>query len=144
MLRCWDRWEIQKQEKLTKQVRSKGTSPIRKTSTWLNLISKMGGISVRHRQGLYRDMEQKSRIPHLFLGYNYVYILNRISAPPHAEWPADVVCASGQDTTWKYPWGGLPGKFQPGGVPRRTSLQRVRSGWLSSSSGARLWLSRMN
>lgn len=136
-LRCWDnsRGEILKQEKLIKQVRRAVMFSMWKTCTWLNLISKICGISSRCRQGLYRDMEEESRMPHLVLGYKYIHIFNRISAPPHPEEQADVVGASGQDT-WRDSRGGLPGKYSREESPRRTSLQRVRSGWLPSSSRA--------
>uniref|UniRef100_A0A674MRI2 Uncharacterized protein n=1 Tax=Takifugu rubripes TaxID=31033 RepID=A0A674MRI2_TAKRU len=62
--------------------------------------------------------------------------VQRATASPHSEKPADVVCASGQDTTWKDPWGGVLGKSGWEESPRWTSAPRVRSGWLPSSAGA--------
>lgn len=127
---------VLKQEKLIKPLRKRYIFPTWKPWIWLKLISKMDGINSWHTQGPCRDMEEKSRIPSLFLGYKYIYTLSWICSSTSR---VNVVCASGQDTTWKYSWGGSPGKSSREESPRRTSLQLVRSGWLSSSSGACGW-----
>lgn len=52
-----------------------------------------------------------------------------------------MVCASGQDTTWKYRWGGVPGKSTRGGVPE-ADLTRQSEVWLTPIElWSALWLS---